>query len=131
LGLLHRYMINLATHIVLLASLVRSLWSARLWRRLSKPVTIIPLRGLHSSLRTVVSIVSQLSTLETPIELNRGSVSDRCPEPLLEQFCWGVGVCGVWGLKRCGWNEHCSCKFYGYFPPCPPGRYWDELCCEL
>jgi hypothetical protein len=46
-------------------------------------MTIVPLRSLHHSLRTVVGIVSKLSTLEAPIGLNRRGVSDRCPRAIL------------------------------------------------
>jgi hypothetical protein len=50
----------------------------------AKHVTTISLRSLHCSLGTVVSIVSQLSTLEAPIGLNRSSVSNRCPRAIIE-----------------------------------------------
>jgi hypothetical protein len=83
LCLLHWYMINPATHIVLLASLARSPWSTSLWTWLPRFMTTFPLRSLHRSLRTVVGIVSQLSTLETPIGLNGGSVADRCPRAIV------------------------------------------------
>jgi hypothetical protein len=83
LSLLHWYMIHPATHRVLLASLARSLWRTSLRRWLPRPVTIVPLRSLHRSLRTIVGIVSQLSTLETSIGLNRGSVPDRCPRAIV------------------------------------------------
>jgi hypothetical protein len=77
-------MINPAMHKVLLASLATSLWSTSLWTWLPKPVTTISLRSLHYSFGTVVSIVSQLSTLEAPTGLNRNSVSDRCPRAIVE-----------------------------------------------
>jgi hypothetical protein len=76
-------MINPAMHIVLLASLARSLWSMSLRRWLPRSVIIVPLRSLHHSLRTVVGTVSQLSTLEAPIGLNRSSVLDRCPKAII------------------------------------------------
>jgi hypothetical protein len=82
LGLLHWYMINLATHIVLLASLARSMWSMSLSGWLPRSVTILPM-SQHCSLRTIVGIVSQLTTLETSIGLNRSSVPNRCPRAIV------------------------------------------------
>jgi hypothetical protein len=79
--------------------------------------------GEYPAFRTVISIMSQLATLEASIRLHRGGVPRRCTRCKSWAVLLEVGVRGVCGLKCWGcWKERCSCKFCGYFPPCPLER---------